>query len=238
MKIIRFEVEGLKNSFRIPFYKKYHKTFLAPPKPTIIGMLCNISLKNEKEFFDILNKDKVDVSVVINSFESKNKDLWTYKTYIKRNNGKNVVIREFLYLPKYTIYLKIDNKTLYEEFLNNLKEPKNVPSLGLDDELVLIKNVKEINVKENSDKKINSIFIDRGYNYKVYIKDCNKRVEIPIVNSVPVKFTAFQKDKRVSKEVIEEQKQVDFFNCEIKFDEKDNVKSFIDEELNNGLLFY
>ena len=44
MKAIRFEVEGLLNSFRIPFFRTYHKTFLAPPKTTVIGLLCPITV--------------------------------------------------------------------------------------------------------------------------------------------------------------------------------------------------
>ena len=88
MRVIRFGVEGLMNSFRIPFFRTYHKSFLAPPKTTIIGMLCNISLKSQKEFFEILESEMIELSVVINSIEGRGKDLWSYKTIDKKNSKK------------------------------------------------------------------------------------------------------------------------------------------------------
>lgn len=84
MKVIRFEIQGLINSYRIPFFRTYHKSFLAPPKTTIIGMLCNISLKSQKEFFEILDKEVFEVSVVINEIKGRAKDLWSYKTLEKK----------------------------------------------------------------------------------------------------------------------------------------------------------
>lgn len=138
MEAIRFEVEGLLNSFRVPFFRTYHKTFLAPPKTTIIGLLCNIALKSQKEFFEILNQELIDVSVIIDEINGKTKDLWSYKTLEKGNMGKSVIRRDKLFLSKYTIYLSIKNKTLFDEIYSALKNPKNTPALGLDDELIII----------------------------------------------------------------------------------------------------
>jgi CRISPR-associated protein Cas5t len=237
MKVIRFEVEGLINSFRVPFFKTYHKSFLAPPKTTIIGMLCNISLKSQKEFFEILEQDKIEVSIIINNIKGKSKDLWSYKTIDKKNRGKSVVRRDKLFIPNYTIYLKIEDEKLYKEILEALRYPQNIPSLGLDDELIKIYGIAEVDLKLSNSNKIDSIFLDKGIRYKAFIKDILQGVELPISNLVPTKFNAFdKKGKRISKEIKEQFPQVEFTNCEIEFQEE--IKSFKDKELNYRLVFY
>lgn len=237
MKVIRFKIKGLLNSFRVPFFRTYHKTFLAPPKTTVIGMLCNISLKPQKEFYDILNRDAILVSVIIDTIEGRTKDLWSYKTLQKGNMGKSVIRRDKLYIPSYTIYLKIADETLFEEILDSLKYPKNTPSLGLDDELAHICDAQEITLNNNATSRIDSVFLDKSIPYKGFIKEQSQMIELPTAQMVPTKFRAFDsKNNRISKEVIEEFKQVEYINCEIEFQAK--VESFEDHELRHRLVFY
>jgi len=234
MEVVRFELEGVLNSFRVPYFKKYHKTFLAPPKTTIIGLLCNISLKTQKDFFEILNNDFLQISVVIDEIKGKAKDLWRFKT-LKKGRDSSIIRRDKLFLPKYTIYLYSDNKELLQEFEANLISPRSIPSLGLDDELVIIKNVKKVKLKDNSTKIVDSVFMNKELEYKVFVKDKNKFIEIPTLNLVPTKFIAFdKKGKRISKQKQEELFQVEFLNCEVEVD----LKSFLDEEKNYRLVFY
>jgi CRISPR-associated protein Cas5t len=238
MKVIRFELEGLLNSFRIPFFRTYHKTFLAPPKTTIVGMLCNISLKAQKEFFEVLDKELIDVSVIIDEINGKAKDLWSYKTLEKGNMGKSVVRRDKLFLSKYTVYANIKEQTLFDVVYESLKKPKNTPSLGLDDELVVIKNIEDLTnrLKINETNQINSVFLNKNYKYKAFVKDVNKPIELLTISLTPIKFTAFdKKENRISKEVKEEFLQVEYINCNIQID---GITSYIDEEKNNKLVFY
>ncbi len=237
MRVIRFRVEGLMNSFRIPFFRTYHKSFLAPPKTTVIGMLCNISLKSQKEFFDILESEMIELSVVINSIEGRGKDLWSYKTIDKKNRGKSVARRDKLFIPNYTIYLKIEDESLYNEILENLKMPKNIPSLGLDDELITIRNVGDVDLVNNESARVDSLFLDKGIEYKAFLKEHSGAIELPMSNVTATKFRGFdKKEKRISREVIEEFRQVEFINCEIEF--QNEVKSFIDSELGHRLVLY
>lgn len=237
MRVIRFGIEGLMNSFRIPFFRTYHKSFLAPPKTTIIGMLCNISLKSKKEFFEILESEMIELSVVINGIEGRGKDLWSYKTIGKKNRGKSVIRRDKLFIPNYTIYLKIEDTSLYQEVLANLKKPKNIPSLGLDDELIIIRDVEEVELANNESNRIDSLFLDKGIGYKAFMKDASKAIELPMSNVTATKFMGFdKKEKRISREVTEEFRQVEFINCEIEF--QDEVKSFVDSELSHRLVLY
>lgn len=239
MKVIRFELQGLINSYRIPFYRTYHKSFLAPPKTTIIGLLCNISLKSQKEFFEILDNDTIEVSVIINDIKGRIKDLWSYKILEKKNMGKSVVRRDKLFLANYTIYIKINDEKLYNEIFKNLQNPKNIPSLGMDDELVEIKNIKGISLENSSSNKINSIFLDKQNPYKAFILDADKNIELPTSNIVPTKFIAFdKKNKRIPKESKKEYEfaQIEYINCEIEF--QNDIKNYLDKELGNNLVFY
>jgi len=238
MRVLRFELEGLLNSFRVPFFRTYHKTFLAPPKTTIIGMLCNISLKSQQEFFELLDSKEIKVSVVIDSIDGRAKDLWSFKTLTKGNMGKSVVRRDKLYLPKYIVYITTANHILFDEIYDALSTPKNIPSLGLDDELVVIKNIKDISGKlyPNKTNRLDSVFLDKKYNYKAFVKNIDKPIELPTSNLVPIKFVAFdKKGTRISKESIEEYPQVEYINCEIEID---NIESFVDSEKNNRVVFY
>ena len=237
MRVIRFEVVGLMNSFRIPFFRTYHKSFLAPPKTTVIGMLCNISLKSQKEFFEILESEMIEVSVVINSIEGRGKDLWSYKTIDKKNRGKSVIRRDKLFIPNYTIYLKIEDESLYQEILDALKAPLNIPSLGLDDELITIRDIEEVDLTDNKSNRIDSLFLDKGIGYKAFVKELSSTIELPMSNVTATKFKGFdKKEKRISREPTEEFRQVEFINCEIEF--QNEVKSFVDNELNNRLVLY
>lgn len=229
MKAVRFEIEGVLNSFRIPFFKNYHKTFLAPPKSTIIGLLCNISKKNYKEFLEILNNNLIKVSVVIENIEGKAKDLWSFKTFDKKNRGKSIVRRDKLFKPYYIVYLDIKNNDLKKDIFESLKMPKSIPSLGLDDELVLIKNVKEIDLIENSVNRIDSVFLSDETDYKIFIKDLDKGVELPTFYEVPIKLKVNK-----TKEIVESKKQIEFLNCEIEIE----TESFFDMEKNLKVAFY
>jgi len=237
MRVIRFGVEGLINSFRIPFFRTYHKSFLAPPKTTVIGMLCNISLKSQKKFFEILEQDMIKLSVVINTIEGRGKDLWSYKTIDKKNRGKSVIRRDKLFIPKYTIYLKIEDNSLYQEILESLKKPKNIPSLGLDDELITISYVEEIDLIGNDSNRIDSIFLDKGITYKAFAKEVNSTIELPMTNITTTKFIGFdKKERRIPREVTEDFRQIEFINCEIEF--QNEIKSFVDSQLGHRLVLY
>jgi len=109
----------------------------------------------------------------------------------------------------------------------------------MDDELISIKNIKEITLKKNDSNKINSVFLDKGIKYKAFAKDISKNIEFPTLNMTPTKFVGFDaKNKRISKESKKdfEFNQVEYINCDIEFQE--NCETFIDDELENKMVFY
>jgi len=107
----------------------------------------------------------------------------------------------------------------------------------LDDELIIIKNIVEIDLFSNNENKINSVFLDKDIEYKAFTKDITKAIELPISNITATKFVGFdKKEKRISREAKEEFRQVEFINCEIEFQE--DILSFLDNQLENRLVFY
>jgi len=236
MKVIRFKAEGILNSFRVPLFKTYHRTFLAPTKTNIIGMITNVMGKSERWYYETLNKNRIEVSVVINTIEGKTKDLWAYKTYENKNNGRSIIRRDKLYKAIYTIYLLIESEELFKEILIALKFPKNIPSLGLDDEIIKISEIDgEIKMSLNESGYINSVFIDKGYSYDVIIEDQDKFFEFPIANETPLSFKIDISDKgfRKSRQSIDNFKQIEYLNCKI---ELKNVTSYTDGI--NRMVFY
>lgn len=236
MNVIRFKAEGILNSFRVPLFKTYHRTFLAPTKTNIIGMIANIMGKSERWYYKTLNENQIKVSVVINNIEGKTKDLWAYKVYKDKNNGRSIIRRDRLYKAIYTIYLLIDSEELFKEILISLKFPKSIPSLGLDDELIKISDIEnKIQMSENKIGHINSVFMDKGYSYDVIIEDWDKFVEFPVANETPLSFKVelSKEGFRKSRQAMNNFKQVEYLNCKI---ELKNVSSYTDGI--NKMVFY
>jgi len=237
MRVIRFSVEGLVNSYRVPFFRNYHKTFLAPPKTTIIGMLVNIMRESEGKYYNILEDNSIKVSVLIESIEGRLKDLWAYKVLEDSNNGRSVIRRDKLYKPVYTIYLKIEDQDLFENVLDSLKSPKSIPSLGLDDEIVKIFDIETRELSNNNSNIINSVFMDENYKYKYIVLDNSLTIETPSCNLIATYFK-IELDDRGARQVRtpkNELRQVEYINCEI---EVEDIQSYIDSETGKKVVFY
>ncbi|CZE47552.1 CRISPR-associated protein Cas5 [Campylobacter geochelonis] len=236
MKILKFRASGVLNSYRISFFRKYHKTFLAPPKTAIIGMLCNISLKSNKEFYELLSSDLVSIGVVIENIDGLTKDLWKYKSLNGKNRGSSVVRREKLFHATYQIYIKTEKEKLFYEFLNALKHPLNTPSLGMDDEMVKISDVVELCDITTKSREIHSVFSNINEKYKCNIMDI-KVLSMPMKIPLPVSFVAFNnKGIRVSKTTTKKVFISEFYGCEVVFD--DEIECFHDINLNKNVVFY
>ncbi|SHK29726.1 CRISPR-associated protein Cas5 [Tepidibacter formicigenes] len=234
MQVIKFKVEGILNSFRIPFFRTYHKTFLAPPKTAIIGMITNILRKSEKWYYDALYNDLFDVSVVIDNIQGKTKDLWGYKNFKKGNRGRSVIRRDKLYKATYTIYLKINDENIKNEVLDALKNPKSVPALGLDDEIIKIYDVEEVYLKKNEDNIINSVFIGDEIKYRVKM-DIDEDIYLPASNITPLKYSVdVKKGVRTKREIIKQGKQVEYMNCKVEI--KSDIPIY--EDGINKVVFY
>ncbi|WP_281774018.1 CRISPR-associated protein Cas5 [Methanobacterium formicicum] len=155
MRVIRFTLEGSMNSFRIPQTSAYQLTYLAPTKTQIVGMLTSIMGKNEKNYYELLKK--LNIGIVPKQVDSLFTDDWTFRKWKTAGSGRDILRREKLYKPIYIIYVSAED-ILIDDVLNSLKTPQRIPSIGLDDELTLIKDVKEISMEIKESNSVHSVF--------------------------------------------------------------------------------
>jgi len=79
------------------------------------------------------------------------KDLWRYLKFKgKVLEDKDIVVRELLYTPKYYLYVSGKHETL-EEIKNALSDPAWALSLGREDEMVLVKEIKPVRLLPSED---------------------------------------------------------------------------------------
>lgn len=228
MKSIKFRLSGIFNSFRIPLYKNYHKSYIAPPKTALVGFLINIALLLEKDFFQILSSNAIQVSVIVEELGGQFSDLWSYKTLEDGNRGKNIVKREKNYQVKYLVYLKIFDEHLREQILTALRFPKSIPSLGLDDELVHISDVEEIILGQSLEAKCDSIFPEailingsENISFNAFPRKLEKRIILPTINNVVVNYknVVDKKERRTPRQADLSINLYEYYNCQIQFEE-------------------
>jgi len=164
MKAVRFTAEGLINSFRIPQTSAHQLTYLVPTKTQITGLIASITGKGEANYYNLLRKIKVGIIPL--KIDSLFTDAWTFRKWKEAGSGRDILTREKLYKPEYVVYISGDDSVL-SEIINSLKNPLRIPSLGMDDELVLIKDVKEITLGEGENERVHSVFkFQEGMRYK------------------------------------------------------------------------
>lgn len=191
MEVIRFIAEGVVNSFRRIETATYQNTELTPKKTHIAGMITNILGKGEKFYYDDL-LPQIKIGVVPLNLENIFVDLWQYKKWKTANQGRAIVKREKLYHAKYKIYIWVP-EGYKKDILEALKRPKRSPSLGMDDELIIIKDISEVNInKVEKDKKrrIHSIFPENWvfkYIFSIHLRE-NNLIIPPRVSSAVLKF--------------------------------------------------
>ncbi len=224
LDVIKFRVSGLLNSYKIPFYRTYHRSYLSPPKTMIIGMLCNIMRLSEKDYYEILKQDAIKISVVIEDIKGTAKDFWVYKINQSKNNGRGIIRRDKLYNPKYCIYLSILTDDLKKDIINALKCPKSIPSLGLDDELVTIYDINESQkLKKVEDAGyVNSVFINKYDKYTSKFRQTKKFTKLPISNPVNLGYQVeYKGSERKIRKAAENALVVEFLNCSVNIPEKE-----------------
>lgn len=155
MKVVRFTLEGFMNSFRIPQTSAYQLTYLAPTKTQIVGMLTSIMGKGENDYYELLRN--LTVGIIAEQVDSLFTDDWTFRKWKTSGSGRDILRREKLYKTIYIVYVFSEDLIL-KEIHNALNNPKRVPSMGLDDELILIKDVKEISLEKDEKINVHSIF--------------------------------------------------------------------------------
>lgn len=243
MYYLRFTLEGLVNSYRIPNFKTFHKSYLAPTRTNILGMIANISDLSEHDYYELLNKD-LEIAIVIKQIKGELKDLWIYKSF-GNNNGRSPIRRSKYFKPVYIVYLKSGNKDLIHSIWANLISPKKIPSMGMDDELIVIRAVKKLNEKEDIEeqdtKEIHSVLPCQNDNYLSFNVNFNTKYKTIIypTDNIVVKnfqFSSFSDTNRSARSPGETTSIKEFYNCSISLDKQ--IKAYCDKEYKSNILFY
>lgn len=139
MQALRLDVEGDFNSFRIGQSLQYQRTYLFPPKPTIIGLAgaaLGLADNELKPFYT-----GISVGTILNQYQGLTRDLWGITKFKTVGTEHAVVVREMLHRPYYSIYFAPSKTSLQlKELQLAFADPTYPLSLGRSDELVVIKS--------------------------------------------------------------------------------------------------
>ena len=195
--------------YRNPFTFYYAQTYPLPPKSTIIGMLQNATNRYyDKDFWSL----KISIH---GGFESY---FWNYQQLIKGDIGLKIrgnkpelwnqkrplygsilksqrtpVHQQELFNGRLFLFIK-SNAGLIEEIKESVEKPKKILSLGRSEDIIFIKDVKELGRNEIEEKEVkkNIWMTYPTYILKTYGKGENKE-SFPIRNkrfpvySIPTK---------------------------------------------------
>jgi CRISPR-associated protein Cas5t len=201
-------VHGLLNSFRIPDFQTYHKTLPFPPKTTVCGMIGAALDWSPEEVNDKIIPE-LDVAININQIDGPVRDLWKIQKIIKKSDPEKpnaviidnhtyygaVMMRELLYQPHYTIYLKSRNDQFMDLIFKKLQDPEWALSLGHDDELILLKEIIWVEIEPKKLYQFTNIVlpINISGKYKLdtdSIQSTEKPLILspPLIYNIPVRF--------------------------------------------------
>lgn len=252
MKFIRIKCSGCLNSFRQPDFHTYHKTLPLPPKTTVAGMIGSaLGISPESVNEEWLQNNRFEMGIVGKN-NGKANDLWQIRKYESKQiksyqNGEEstpyktaVIIRELLYASEFTLYLHFENEGDFELVSAKIRNPEWALSLGREDELVLIKEVKQIDLDETTDISFCNTVLPIDFTtipYDIVLKteklSDNLIDEAPKSIKLPIAFS-YNKDTG-AREANEFQTFSFIYNLPVKLKES---KGFYDEELNDSFQIF
>lgn len=246
MKFIRIKCSGCLNSFRQPDFHTYHKTLPLPPKTTVAGMIGGaLGISPESINEEWLKNNRFQMGIVGKS-NGKANDLWQIRKYDTKQisaykQGKEstpyktaVIVRELLYASEFTLYLHFESQKDLERVFTKIQNPEWALSLGREDELIIVREIKLIDLEEESDLQ----FINTVIPIDLSKSSCNIDLKVEALSSVnlmdeapkSVKLPiAFSYDDTGAREATDFQTFSFIYNIPVKT--KGN-KGFYDEELN------
>jgi hypothetical protein len=145
---------------------------------------------------------------IVGKNNGKANDLWQIRKYDNKQikdhkEGREptpyktaVIVRELLYASEFTLYLYFEKEGDYELILNKIQNPDWVLSLGREDELILIQEIKQVNLEEKSNISYSNTVIpvdisQSSYNIDLKVENLsiNLMNEAPKVVKLPVSFS-------------------------------------------------
>lgn len=203
---LRIELVGKVNSFRLADHHTYQKSYLFPPKTTVCGMIGAALGYSAHEVNDIL-LNKIGVGIYLQSIDGETRDLWKYRKIKARSDTdktdevtiidktqyfSSILVREWLFMPRYVLYISSERSFL-EKIKNVLEHPVYALSLGREDELIKIRDIRWVTLtyQENlfySNTVLPFNIFTEGYDIDISSFVPGQKIIPPSVEKVPVKF--------------------------------------------------
>jgi hypothetical protein len=217
-----------------------------PPKTTVAGMIGSaLGISPERVNNEWLQNNRFQMGIVGKN-NGKANDLWQIRKYNSKqieayNKGKEttpyktaVIVRELLYASEFTLYLHFGKEEDSDLILNKIQNPEWALSLGREDELVLIQEIKLLDLEEKSDISFSNTVIPVDFTKSPYDIDLKmENLSINLMNEAPrvVKLpVSFSYDENTSAREANEFQTFSFIhNIPVKPKES---RGFYDEELN------
>ncbi len=198
MEVLILKVKALSASFRRPMDHNYQRTFPLPPPTTIYGVIGAALGLSDREMWDkksILGD--VKISVLSLNKAGFAKDMWSIKK-IKNNkiSDTSPYFRELLFYPEFLLIFGGDEKILSKLEIA-FKNPKYALSLGREDELIRIEDMKRMEAKKGEPLFSGTILpLDlRMEKYKPVLEE-GLSMDPPVMEAIPVEFKVDKKGVR------------------------------------------
>ncbi len=200
-EVIVARIRALSASFRRILDYNYQRTYPLPPPTTILGFVgAAMGLSDKQLWANNSPIRRLKISVLTTKVPGFAKDLWSIKK-IKQGkiDTRSPYFRELLFFPEYLLILGGD-KDILDKVEGALKDPTYALSLGREDELVRIVNLRKDVIKEGSNIFSGTILPlnIRKINFEPMLRE-GIIMEPPIVDKLPTEFTINKKGVRTPK---------------------------------------
>jgi len=191
-------------------------------------------IKNNRFQMGIVGKNNGKANDLWQIRKYENKQLKAYQEGNESAPYKTaVIVRELLYSSEFILYLHFEDENDYELVSSKLQNPEWALSLGREDELVLIKEIRQVNLEEKSNISFCNTVLPIDFTkipYEIVLSTQNPSGnlldEAPKSIKLPITFSYNDDGAREANEY----QQFSFiYNLPIK--PKDS-RGFYDEELN------
>lgn len=204
---IKLKCRGSINSFRQADFHTYHKTLPLPPKTTVAGLIgAALGLSPQVVNDEWLKPARFQVGIV-GKANGKANDLWQIRKYEGKRmkafeKGEEptpyktaVIVRELLFGSTFYLYFFLPEAADKDLLLKGIQSPAWALSLGREDELIRIEQLKEVelNVVDSHFFKHTVIKYPEGYELdKDFMEESagkNLMASAPTAQRIPTSFS-------------------------------------------------
>ncbi|MHB8361111.1 MAG: type I-B CRISPR-associated protein Cas5b [Thermoplasmataceae archaeon] len=147
---VRLKCYSISSGFRTPLSHSIHDTLPLPPPTTIIGMIGAALGVDRKDMNSYYSSLKVGV---IGTHEAIYQDLTHIIKFAgsgeikNKSNPTSLLTRENLFNNNFLIWIMPDKREMVDILIRALQNPKYALSMGRDDEIIRIDEVKKVKLE-------------------------------------------------------------------------------------------